>query len=363
MGWSALNLLVWAGLAGCASRSSLLLPSSSEHGVALQGRPSLSCDREEPRECFAVFVHEKGALADQPVQGSYRYAGTSVEFLPAFPFEPGVQYRVEVPTASDRTWSARFELPAAVSAAPLVREVWPAGDELPANLLRFYITFSNPMERGWQNRKVALLDSEGDELDHVFMNFAQELWSPDQMRLTILFDPGRIKRGVGPHVRLGPALHAGARYTLRVEGGWPDAHGGFTEAFEKRFVVAPAIHSALDPASWTVTAPPSGSLEALELEFDRAVDHALAVRLIEPQDASGRPVDGRAEVSSDGRWWRFHPLSPWDVGTYTVRVDSDLEDLAGNNLDGPLDRPLTAITAVPSHTVLVVEIDVHEERR
>ena len=38
--------------------------------------------------------------------------------------------------------------------------------------------------------------------------------------------------------------------------------------------------------------------------------------------------------------WRFNPTHPWKHGHYVVVVDAELEDLAGNNLQGLLDRPV-----------------------
>jgi hypothetical protein len=48
---------------------------------------------------------------------------------------------------------------------------------------------------------------------------------PDMTRLTLFIDPGRIKRGVAPLEEIGPALHAGKRYTLEIDSGWHDASG------------------------------------------------------------------------------------------------------------------------------------------
>ena len=38
--------------------------------------------------------------------------------------------------------------------------------------------------------------------------------------------------------------------------------------------------------------------------------------------------------------WRFEPTNPWKPGDYVVAADAALEDLAGNNLEGLLDRPV-----------------------
>ena len=43
-------------------------------------------------------------------------------------------------------------------------------------------------------------------------------------RFTLLFDPGRIKRGLKPaQRRVGPVLEEGKSYTLVIDRGWTDA--------------------------------------------------------------------------------------------------------------------------------------------
>jgi hypothetical protein len=94
----------------------------------------------------------------------------------------------------------------------------------------------------------------------VFMEFKQELWSPDQKRLTVLLDPGRIKRGVATNDRLGQALIAGEQYKFMVDAAWPDAQGqplGFS--YEKAFRVTPAVRSAVEIENWALNSPAAGS--------------------------------------------------------------------------------------------------------
>ena len=48
------------------------------------------------------------------------------------------------------------------------------------------------------------------------------------------------------------------------------------------------------------------------------------------QDGIGRKVAGRIEVGKEERSWSFHPAAAWQDDGYTLLVDKDLEDLAGN---------------------------------
>jgi hypothetical protein len=106
----------------------------------------------------------------------------------------------------------------AASLPPLatVAAVYPGASILPANRLRIYIQFSAPMGHGGAEH-VRILDEQGRALDDPFLPLDTELWSPDRTRITLLFDPGRVKRGILPNVQMGRPLKPGRRYTLIVD--------------------------------------------------------------------------------------------------------------------------------------------------
>ena len=72
------------------------------------------------------------------------------------------------------------------------------------------------------------MDLRGEEAAKAMMRVPvpiDELWDPSQTRLTVLFDPARIKRGLVPNAQLGLPLRAGRRYRLEIDSAWPDAQG------------------------------------------------------------------------------------------------------------------------------------------
>src|SRR5258708_19336036 len=113
------------------------------------------------------------------------------------------------------------------------------------------------MRRGdaWQH--IQLLDEKGVRVDLPFLELDQELWYRDYRRLTILFDPGRIKRGLLPLQESGPAIEEGKEYTLLVDRAWIDAGGSpLAQGYRKRFRVAPADPPPPHPKDSPVTPPP-----------------------------------------------------------------------------------------------------------
>jgi len=69
---------------------------------------------------------------------------------------------------------------------------------------------------------------------------AEELWDPSFRRLTLTFDPGRIKRGLTSNQTIGPPITEGRHYWLVIDREWPDARGvEMVEGFTKNFVGGP----------------------------------------------------------------------------------------------------------------------------
>src|SRR6056297_3284815 len=84
---------------------------------------------------------------------------------------------------------------AACPAPPIDRrvEIYPTAGELPANLLRFFVYFPQPMDRSDILDHILLVDDAGSEVTGAFLENRYDLWSPDATRLTVLLDPGRVK--------------------------------------------------------------------------------------------------------------------------------------------------------------------------
>src|SRR5579863_816059 len=105
-------------------------------------------------------------------------------------------------------------------------------------------------------RHIRVLDAAGQPMGGMFVEIEQELWDPDGRRLTVLFDPARIKRGLVDHINEGPPLAEGSRCTLAIDAYWRDAAGRLLAApFEKPITVGPPLRAPLDPAAWTLQPP------------------------------------------------------------------------------------------------------------
>lgn len=300
---------------------------------------------------LSLFVEQPGT-EPLPMSGTHHVEGSLLRFAPTFPLEPGLRYRAvfdagQLPGAASPTVgkiTSALQIPVRPErATTIVTQVYPSADVLPENLLKFYIHFSAPMSRGNIYEHIRLLNEANQAVELPFLELAEELWSPDRMRLTLFIDPGRIKREVKPLEEIGPALQAGQRFTLVIGRGWKDAEGNrLKEPFTKRFSVGPPDREPPDPRRWSYQAPPIQTREPLAVDLAKPMDAALAVRMIHVADAAGRAVAGEALLMERERVWKFLPQRTWQPGRYRLIVETAIEDLAGNNIGKPFEVELNA---------------------
>ena len=290
-----------------------------------------------------------GGATKTPMAGSYAVQDDVLRFQPRYPLEAGVHYRAVFRASSaEPPLTEEFEIPAEPPAEPTkITAVYPTSDRLPENQLKFYLHFSGPMARGQAYDHLQLLDAQGKPIDLPFLELGEELWNPSGRRFTLLFDPGRIKRGLKPREEAGPVLEEGKTYTLFVNSAWQDAAGRpLVAGFRKTFTVGPADNLPPDPASWKLHAPAAGSDAPLELRFPEPLDEAMLERVLSVQTAGGQRLSGDVSIDRGETRWRFRPSQDrWKAGRYQIVVAKTLEDLAGNSIGRPFEvdelKPVT----------------------
>ena len=231
----------------------------------------------------------------------------------------------------------------------------PSQAVLPANTLRFYLRFSEPMARGQLREMVRLVRDDGSTVASPFLNLETELWDRDQRRATILFDPGRIKQGVGPNTAHGAPLTAGQSYRLVVSDKMKSARGvAMIREASVSFRVGPAVRRAIYPSDWQILAPAALTHGLFSIAFDRIMDSGAVLRLLSLQAPDGSPI--RGQVQSDGGGWSLNPEKPWVEGRYRLILNPELEDISGNTPGIPFDMEAEA-PGIDNDT-LVLNIDI-----
>ena len=312
------------------------------------------------------------ASGDTPsVLGRYSVRDGVIRFTPRFPLEPGTRYEVALDLTARQASEAQSEawgdegaplgspyrvrttlqvpMPHRPGAATRIVEVYPSAPELPENQLRMYITFSAPMGLLDGAPYIRLLDDRGQVVVDPFLPLDVNLWNDDRTRYTLLFDPGRQKRGILPNEQMGRSLIEGRTYTLVVDAGWPDGTGRPLETtFERRFRVSPPVEHAIDPSAWRLDPPAAGTRDALTMRFPRPLDYALLQRTLRVATATGAVVAGQPEVRDAETRWIFTPRDLWEAGDYRVVAADTLEDVAGNRIGRPFEVSMLHVTRGPA---------------
>ncbi len=285
----------------------------------------------------SVFTVYAGDGLDVPAMlGRYTVEAGSLIFHPRYALVPGLAYRAVLRGAAEKVFHAPALAahPAATKRERCLSFRW---NVLPENTLKLYIEFSAPMSRGYVAAYIRLLDASGAVVELPFLEVDQELWDPGFRRMTVLFDPGRIKRGLVPNRDAGPPIEEGKQYTLVIDRGWPDSNGDplGTEArksFRRGAWSRKAVRQGIDLKHWRVAAS-----DKLTVEFPEPLDYALLSHAIQVMGPDGKVVAGTQAIDRGETRWTFTPTVKWAAGEYQLQVDTALEDLAGNRIGRAFD--------------------------
>lgn len=348
--FALLAMLATTGVAS-ADESPIRLVEKDKTVVAVEATlpagllDKLPADNEKVAAAYLSVRVGRNYDTEKPaIGGKYEVVDGKLRFTPRYAFKDGLTYRVDllVPARRDIGAPAHyervFEIPAPPRGEPAkVTAIYPSAAELPDNQLRFYLHFSAPMSRGEVYEHVRLVGEDGKTVEGAFLEIGEELWDHSATRVTLLFDPGRVKRGLKPREIFGPVLEEGKKYKIVVDAKWPGADGQPLAAeFIKEFKAGPMNEAAIDHKAWKVAAPQAGTREALVVQFDRPLDHALLGRTI-TIEVAGKRVDGEITIGKDERSWEFRPDQPWTAGKHELVIDTTLEDTAGNRIGRPFE--------------------------
>ncbi|MFT5049756.1 MAG: hypothetical protein ACI8QZ_001149 [Chlamydiales bacterium] len=352
-------LVAIVGLVSCAGPQGagdpepalvLRTPHTGQQAVTLLGLDQATLAREGLVDDAARFLEVRVADARDAwpaISGSYSVSDGALVFSPRFPWARGVVYTARYPAHGADPTSAtflvrEFSLPEdRTSPTTVVQGLQPALRDMPANVLRMYLTFSAPMSRGEAHEHLRMLESDGTPVRLPFLELRDELWDPTRTRLTLLLEPGRIKRGLRPNLDLGPPLLPDRDYTLVVDAGWRDGAGRpLAHAFSWSFHTVAVDRASPDAETWSLTTPQAGSTAPLRIEFDEHLDFFITARSVRVENMERQVVAGGGVVAPDGMSWSFCPQRNWNPGHYLVIAESRIEDLAGNALARPFETPI-----------------------
>jgi len=312
---------------------------------------------------LALIDQKNSAKIGPPLFGQYDFHDGRLEFRPRFGLVRGLSYRAHgYRVVAEKQFFAAatgYFVPQHGDApATRVGSISPHADLLPANVLRFYVTFSRPMREGREVlERIKLYHVNGEEIPAPWRDV--ELWDDDATRLALYIHPGRIKQGVNLREELGPVLRPGEEYVLEVTDELLDFRGRKIKPFKLEFRAGVEVRSRIDLTKWSIHRPRAGTTEKLIVEFDRPLDSASAMRFVQLVDERGEPISGSFHVFT--RYAVVEPAAAWKAGRLRLRVDPRLEDVCGNTPVRVFDHDLEAPTVDVLPPVLERLIEIREQ--
>jgi len=285
------------------------------------------------------------------ILGSYILQGDTIVFKPRFLPDVNLVHHaylnlhflyktvgLSLPDSMGRQVSQRFNFKSydKIKYASIAG-ISPKISSYPANILRLYLYFDQPMSFQNPYDYISLVNQQGETISEPFVIIPEGLWDESKTRLTIFIHPGRIKRNVGPNTGIGPVFEAGNTYTLKINSAWRSAADmPLDSLFEYTFDISSAVRAPIKPELWTITPPHEGSVVALHLKVNEYLDPVLLPKMLSIYSNDSLLVAGKWK--SDNSNWQFKPASDWIKGNYTLKINPKLEDVCGNTVLSAFDR-------------------------
>ncbi|MDG1517452.1 MAG: hypothetical protein P8Q42_05450 [Flavobacteriales bacterium] len=221
---------------------------------------------------------------------------------------------------------------------PKVVAIYPSADSIPVNVTRFYIEFSKPMQEMNILKHVKLTNNKGENISGVFFENQYELWDNDRKKVTLLVDPGRVKKGLYARNNLGRAFDEGLNYTLTVDSFLLDFDNhNLVASFSKSFVATKEDTIPPKVELWKYSIPKCNTREPFIINFNDKLDHILAKSFL-AVTFNKEKIEGNIELNNNEQQWVFTPDKEWKSGDYKIFINKRLEDIATNSMNQLFDH-------------------------
>lgn len=299
-------------------------------------KPAGDISSEEGKKILAVFMVKDNKAAAINLIGNYHIDNTVLRFTPQHNLGYGLEFEVQHYKDKD-TLRKRFIIPpSAEPEVPLAEVIkfFPAADKIPANILTFYISFSQSMADDISaHQYIRILNSKGEEKPLAWRQ--RSYWLNDNKILVMMIHPGRVKRGIDYKPELGEIFTVGMEYSLVVTTMIKDRfQRPLSKEYSKKFTVIdkdreiPAINFS------SLSSPLANTLDPLQITFSEGMDYGSVTQRMKIFNvADSALVEGEFVFTDHDSVWKFIPKQSWKKKTeYEILFDKKISDFAGNCL-------------------------------
>ena len=117
--------------------------------------------------------------------------------------------------------------------------------------------------------------------------------------------------------------------------------------YDKKFTATVRDSLTPDPKNWKLEIPQNNSLQPLQINFGESLDYSLLLETLTVITEKGHKVSGKWIIAAKEKGCQFVPGKNWQSGNYKLKIETRLEDLAGNNLNRSFDRDVTKKETAP----------------
>ena len=277
-------------------------------------------------------------IANQPkIVGQIKTKEEEIIFIPIVPFTKGEDYTI----VYDNT-AAHFNINIGNDYTYLtVENIFPSSKEVPANILKWYIQFSSPINEANVYNHIHFIGKDGDTIPRAVLPIENALLSDDKKMLTVWIEPGRQKRNLGPNLELGTVFKPNMEYILKVSKHLRDLNGvRMKHDFEKKFLVVDKDRIRPNTKKWNTLIPKKNTRSDLIISCNESLDYGSVSDNITVLDNENSAIKGSWLLTENERKIIFTPYKAWKNTVYTIRFSSVIEDLAGNNLHRLFDEEI-----------------------
>ena len=104
------------------------------------------------------------------------------------------------------------------------------------------------------------------------------------------------------------------------------------------------------------------SKDPLKILFGQALDHVSAQHYIVIIDAADNLIEGYKQLKGEDSELLFYPASKWEKGAYRIVVNSRIEDIVGNNINGAFDHKIGTLKDAKEGLPIVIPFSINQEQ-